>query len=242
MRFYLPVTNRLPLIVALLSVSISGCATTTAGTATPAGPVPLTTEQTLPGVLLSAADVGSALGSDDVVVTREVSTPWDHSAYLQAQSPTGATPGCLAITGAAQRGAYADSGWTAVLGQVLREPPAARAWSHFATQSVVLFATAQAASEFFGRSSRDWAECADREMTYAQPLTPDQVWAVGEVSSEGDMLTVSRTQRSPQQWSCQRALTVRGNVAVDIEACSLDGPTDAAAAIAGAIGERLPAA
>ena len=61
-------------------------------------------------------------------------------------------------------------------------------------------------------------------------------------AAERDMISVSRAQRSPQQWSCQRALTVRGNVAVDIEACSLDGPTDAAAAIAGAIGERLPAA
>lgn len=235
-------TNRLPLIVALLSVSISGCATTTAGTAAPARPVPLTTEQALPTVLLPAADVGSDVGGDEMVVTREVSTLWDHSAQLQGQFPTGAEPGCLAITGAAQRGAYADSGWTAMRGQVLREPPTARAWSHFATQAVVLFPTAEAASGFFSRSREDWAGCANRQMTYSQPLAPDQQWSVGPITTDREMLTVSRAQRSPQQWSCQRALTVRGNVAVDIEACSLEGPTDAAAAIAGAIGERLPAA
>ena len=64
MLFYLAVTSRLPLIVALLSVSISGCAATTAGTAMPARPAALTTEQVLPRVLLPAADVGSAVGGD----------------------------------------------------------------------------------------------------------------------------------------------------------------------------------
>lgn len=238
MLFYLPVTSRLPLIVALLSVSISGCAATTTGTAMPARPAALTTEQALQTVLLPAADVGSAVGGDEMVVTKEVSTPWDHSAHF----PAGTDPGCLAITGAAQRGAYADSGWTGMRGQVLREPPAARAWSHFATQAVVLFPTAQSASQFFERSRDGWAGCANREMSYAQPLAPDQQWSVGPVAADRDMISVSRVQHSPQQWSCQRALTVRGNVAVDIEACSLDGPTEAAAAIAGAIGERLPAA
>lgn len=238
MRFYLPVTSRLPLLVAMLSVSISGCAATTAGTAMPARPVPLTTEQALPGVLLPAADVGSAVGGEGMVVTKEVSTPWDHSAHF----PAGTDPGCLAITGAAQGGAYADSGWTGMRGQVLREPPAAPVWAHFATQAVVLFPTAEAASEFFERSRDGWAGCADREMTYAQQLAPDQLWTVGPLAAGRDMLSVSRSQRSPQQWSCQRALSVHGNAAVDVEACSLDGPTDAAAAIAGAIGERLPAA
>jgi hypothetical protein len=59
------------------------------------------------------------------------------------------------------------------------------------------------------------------------------------VSIHNDVLTVSREQRSPQRWSCQRALTVNGTVAVDVEACALQGPTSAAAAIARAIAERI---
>lgn len=238
MGFYLPVTCRLSVIAALVCVSISGCAATTAGTATPARPVPLTTEAALPGLLLSAADVGSAMGGETMAVTRDVDTPWDHSAHFQA----GADPGCLAVAGAAQQDVYDGSGWTSLRGQVLREPPTAPVWSHFATQAVVLFGSAQAAADFYGRSRQAWAGCADRELSYAQQPAPDQVWSVGPAVADGEMLTVSRVQRSPQQWSCQRALTVRGNVAVDVEACSLDGPTGAAAAIAGAIGDRLPAA
>lgn len=234
-------TTRLPALAALLALSAGACAATTSGTATPARPGPLTTEQALPTVLLPAAEVGSELGGGDVVVTREVSTPWDDHAHL-AHFPPGTDPGCLAVTGAAQRGAYDGTGWTSLRGQVLREPPTAPVWSHFATQAVVLFGTAQAAADFFSRSSEDWARCSERELTYAQQLAPEQVWSVGPAVSDRGVLTVSRAQRSPQQWSCQRALTVRGNAAVDIEACSLDGPTDAAAAIARAVGDRLPAA
>lgn len=225
----------------VMSVSVvvalagSGCAATTGGQATPAAPAPATTAETLAALLLSAPEVGSALGGDDVVVTRQVSAPWDDSARLS-------DPACLAIAGAAQREVYDGSGWTALRGQVLREPPAAPAWSHFATQAVVLFPTAGAAGEFYRRSQAAWTGCADRELGYPQQLAPDQVWKVGTVDADRDMLTVTRTQRSPQQWTCQRALGVRGNVAIDVEACDATVPTGAAAVIARAIGERLPSA
>ncbi len=238
MGFYLPMINRLA--VGVLCLSISGCAATTAGTATPVAPVPETTAQTLPAVLLAAPAVGTALRSDDVVVTREVTRPWDDSAHFaSAGSPD---LGCLAIAGAAQRAVYDGTGWTALRGQVLREPPTSPAWAHFATQTVVLFPSPQAAEVFYDRSRAQWTGCSDRELTYAQQLAPDQVWQVGPVGAERDMLTVSRTQDSPQRWFCQRALSVRGNVAVDVEACDAGGPTAAAADITGAIGERLPSA
>ena len=225
--------TRAPVIAALLSLTVSGCAATTAGTATPAASAPLTTAAALPSLLLSASEVGSALSGTDMVVTRDVAEPWDDSARLTDG------PGCLAVAGAAQRDVYADTGWTALNGQVLREPPTAQ-WSHFATQAVVLFPTTAAAEDFFSRSRDSWAGCSSRELTYPQPLGPEQLWSIGPVGFDSDVLSVSRVQRSPQTWSCQRALTVHGNVAVDVEACSLDGPTSAAAAIAGTIADRLP--
>lgn len=225
--------TRAPVIAALLSLTVSGCATTTAGTATPAASARLTTAETLPALLLPASEVGSALSGTDMVVTRDVAEPWDDSARLTEG------PGCLAVAGAAQRGVYADSGWTALHGQVLREPPTAQ-WSHFATQAVVLFPTTAAAEDFFTRSRDSWASCSSRELSYPQPVGPEQLWSIGPVGLERDVLSVSRVQRSPQTWSCQRALTVHGNLAVDVEACSLDGLTAAATAIAGSIADRLP--
>ena len=224
-------------MVALLSLTVSaaGCAATTAGTATPAAPPPAAaTEQGLPGLLLSAAEVGAALAGPDVVVTRQVTAPWDDSARISGGA------GCLAVAGAAQRGAYTDAGWIAVHGQVLREPPTSPSWAHFATQAVVLFDSVPAAQDFFARSRQSWADCSDRELSYAPQLAPaEQLWLIGPVSVQNDVLAVSREQRGPQRWSCQRALTVQGPVAVDVEACALDGPTSAAAAIARAIAERI---
>lgn len=237
MRFYLAVMNRLPVVAALMCLTASGCAQTTSGLATPSAPIPPTSAETLPTLLLSAADVGTALGRDDVVVTHEVNEPWNDSGHF-------AGTGCLAVAGAAQRGVYADTGWTALRGQVLREPLTASTWSHFVVQAVVLYPTAQAAAEFFARSRDGWAGCANRELKYTQEPAPEQIWSVGPARSERggrDLLTVPRVQRSPEHWSCQRALSVRGPVAVDVEACSLDGPTSAAATIATAISDRLPA-
>ncbi|WP_082135726.1 sensor domain-containing protein [Mycobacterium sp. EPa45] len=228
-------TPRLPVIAALLCLSVSSCSAVTTGTALRADPVPLTSPDGLPALLLSAPDVGAALASDDVVVTTDVSKAWNDSAHF-------ADANCLAIAGAAQQGVYAGSGSTAIHGQVLREAPTAPQWSHFAVQAVVSFPTAQAAADFFTASQHGWAACSNRELNYAQPIGPPQVWSVGQTTTDHGVLAVSRVQRSPQRWACQRALTVHSNVAVDVEACSLDGPTAAASAIAGQIAGRLPSA
>ena len=234
--------NRLiPLAVPLaagLCLAVAGCAPTTAGTAMPAPPIPPATADTLPSLLLSADDVGAALGATEIVVSNEVSAPWNDAAHFQSAAQSG----CLAIAGAAQKTVYADTGWTAIHGQVLREAPTARQWSHFVAQSVTLFRDAAAAAGFIDAQRISWAGCSNRELRYAQPMMPDQVWAVGPTRAEHDMLTVSREQAGPQHWFCQRALAVHASVGVDVEACSLDGPTSAAAEIARQIGDRLPAA
>jgi len=243
MRFDRPMTRHPSALVALACL-VAGCSTTVGGAATTAPTPPLVGAESLDAALLPATEVGAALGDDDLVVTREVDSPWDDGASFAARSvdePGVARLDCLAIVGAAQRDVYADAGWTDLRGQILREPPNAPEWSHFAVQAVVLFPTAEAAADFYATARRSWAGCAQRQLAYAQQLAPDQVWSVGPVSTDNDVLTVSRSQRGPQRWWCQRALRVHSNVAADVEACSLDRPTAAAAAIAHAIGDRLPA-
>lgn len=233
-------TTRLAVLLGLLCITAGGCGATTAGRALPVAPIPPTTADTLPALLLSASEVGNALAGDDLagddlVVTRDVRQLWNDGTRFDSTD-------CLAISGAAQKGVYADSGWTGMHGQILREPPTAPEWSHFAVQAVVLFKTAHAAADFFARSQSSWAGCSERDLTYTQQPEPDQLWSVGPSSTDADVLSVSRMQQGPQRWSCQRALTVRVNVAVDVEACSLGAPTSAAATIATMIGERLPVA
>lgn len=231
-------TSRRPAIAALLCLTglaplTGACATTTAGTAMPAAAPPTATAENLASLLLPAADVSAALPTRDMVVTRDVTALWFDSTHVAEGL------GCLAVGGAAQRGVYADSGWTAVHGQVLRDSPTTPGWSHFATQAVVLFNSARAAEDFFTRSRQLWASCSNRELTYQQQLAPEQLWSIGPVGVEGGVLAVSREQRSPQRWSCQRALTVQGQVVVDVEACALDASTTAATTIARSIADRI---
>lgn len=233
MRFHGPMT-RAPVIAALLGLAVGGCAATTAGTAVSAPPPPAATTDTLAAHLLAGQEVGAAMAGAELVVAGEAAAPWDDSARLSDR-----TRGCLAVAGAGQRGAYTDSGFAAMRGQVLREPPSAPAWTRFATQAVALFPSAGLAGEFFARSQHDWVACANRELAYSQRPVPDQLWSTGPVAVDQGVLVVTRTQRSPQRWSCQRALTVHADVAVDVEACSLAGPTSAAAAIARRIADRL---
>lgn len=230
--------NPLPAMIAVLCLALSGCAGTTAGTALPSAPLPTPTTDNLPTLLLSPSDVGAAFGGADLAVSADVTQPWNDVAHFQGVGEGG----CLAIAGAAQKGVYADTGWTALHGQVLREPSTAPSWTHFATQSAVLFGDRAAALKFFATQRLSWGGCSDRELRYTQSMAPDQVWTVGSVGAERAMVTVSREQRSPQHWFCQRALTVQAAVVVDVEACSQDGPTSAAASIAARIGDRVPAA
>lgn len=235
MLFHLLMNSRLSTTAALACLVVSGCSSTVGGLATPAPLAPLTTPETLPGLLLSASDVGAAMSSNDMAVTRDVNKTWSDSVRLSNVN-------CLGIAGAAQQAVYSDSGWEAAHGQILREPPTAPVWAHYAVQAVVLFPDAAAAADFYTASREKWAQCANREMTYPQPLGPNQLWTIGAISTDHEMLSVTRSEQSPEKWSCQRALTVQNNVAVDVEACSLDGPTGAAKAIARQISSKLPAA
>lgn len=227
--------SRVAAIAALLCVPLSACTATVAGTASPTPPAPLTTSETLPALLLSASDVGSMMSSGDIAVVRDVDKFWNDAARLDNAN-------CLAIAGTAQQAVYADSGATAVHSQILREPPTSPSWSHYAVQAVVLFPSNSAASAFYEASRRSWAGCSDRQLNYPQPIGPAQLWSVGPTSTDHDILAVSRIEQTPDRWSCQRALTVHSNVAIDIEACSIAGTPTAATAIARQIAGRLPAA
>jgi len=227
--------SRVAAIAAVLCAPLSACTATVAGTASPTPPAPLATSETLPSLLLSASDIGSVMSSGDIAVVRDADTFWNDAARLDNAD-------CLAIAGTAQRAVYADSGATAVHSQVLREPPTSPSWSHYAVQAVVLFPTSQAASAFYETSRHSWAGCADRQLNYPQPIGPAQLWSIGPTSTDHDVLAVSRNEQTPDRWLCQRALTVHSNVAIDIEACSVEGPPTAAAAIARQIAGRLPAA
>ena len=111
---------------------------------------------------------------------------------------------------------------------------------HFVIQSVVAFPSRRDADDFFGRTARRWAPCADR--TFVSRRGGGDAagsWRFGPVSAVDSMLWMTQHQERSRGWSCQRALRVSNNVAIDVLACK-HYSSDEAATIVHGIDARLP--
>ncbi|OMC42570.1 serine/threonine-protein kinase PknH/PknJ [Mycobacterium sp. IS-1264] len=185
-------------------------ATTTTSMTTPTTAPPVAAEA-LQGLWLSPEQINSAVGSTKMTVAATSAAMNDASAQV-------ADKACLPAQGPAQATVYEGSGWSTVREQGLHEPGN---FSHFVLQALVLFPSAHDADAFFASSAQRWPACSDRRYTVTQPGVPDTEWTVGPVSSSNGTLSVTKTGRAAGATvTCQRALTVANNVAVDVGVCS----------------------
>ena len=183
----------------------------------------------LDGLLLNPAEVNAALGATGMTLDKTRKWLVDDSDRIEAA--------CLPVSAIAQDKVYTGSGWTALRIQTVREP--VDDYQHLANQAVVAFPTARDAANFFAASQQAWARCAERRYTYNEPGQPPTVWTVGKVSDADGILTVPKLQEGGDGWSCQRALTTKNNVAVDIMTCSYNQTDTAAVTIARQIAEKV---
>ena len=201
------------LAVAVICVSIVGCASTIGNAESPTTtrtriPRPLV-ERELAGLLLNPEQLNVAMGT----------------AGMSDNSATMAPPECLAIDGAAEAPVYADSGYWAERDQSLNNGDN---FTHYLKQAVVLFPTIEKAGAFFDASTERWPAC--REYTHTQSETH---WSVGPIANVDGTLRTTATQQnaSAPGWGCGRALAYRNNVVIDVNTCSAD-PADSAIKVA----------
>ena len=116
-------------------------------------------------------------------------------------------------------GTYVNSGFIGMARQLVEEKPTA---NHAVVQAVVAFPDAAAAKKSFDEQFKNWGECQYQTIT-STLKGQDQKATVG-VTAEAD--GVATLQVTPDIGSsgvtCERALTVAGNVVVDIRSCSPD--------------------
>ncbi|OMC56075.1 hypothetical protein A5747_10300 [Mycobacterium sp. IS-836] len=185
-------------------------ATTTTSMTAPTTAPPVAAEA-LQGLWLSPEQINSAVGSTKMTVAATSAAMNDASAQV-------ADKACLPAQGPAQATVYEGSGWSTVREQGLHEPGN---FSHFVLQALVLFPSAHDADAFFASSAQRWPACSDRRYAVTQPGVPDTEWTVGPVSSSNGTLSVTKTGRAAGATvTCQRALTVANNVAIDVGVCS----------------------
>lgn len=200
-----------------------------ASTTTPKAPPPVV-ESALKGLLLSPEQINAAMGATDMKVTNNRDALPDDSATMTPKE-------CLAIDGAAQAQVYANSGFTTVRDQTLNRQEGENLTA-FAEQAVVLFPTAKQAGDFFTASAQRWPACHD--YTHVQSKTR---WTVAAIANTNGVLSTISTLQDPPAtgWkACARALTVKNNVIVDTNTCSVD-PKNSAVDIANQIAAKVPA-
>jgi PknH-like extracellular domain len=202
---------------------------TTTSTTTTKAPPPVM-EGSLKGFLLAPEQINAVMGTTDMKVTNSRTAMSDDSATMTPRE-------CLAIDGSAQAQAYANSGFMAERDETLNRQDGDNL-THFTEQAVVLFPTAKQAGDFFTASAQQWAACHD--YTHVQSRTH---WMVGAISNANGVLSTTSTLQDPPAtgWkACGRALTVKNNVVIDVNTCSVD-PKNSAIDIANQIAAKVPA-
>lgn len=199
--------------------------TTTSTSTSNGGPL---AQAALPNVLLTPDDIDGLLNvrgtTSDPPITALADNPAGRQNYtLPAE--------CTYIFHPGSAPAYAGSGDTAVLGyrDVAPTPPGAKAvQTPEITQIVVLFPAPEQARAFFDASSRSWPACANRQDSVpADGTNPGLHWQVGPVANGNGILSTTVTldisgDGTNVTMPCQRTLTIRNNVAIDVNACRTD--------------------
>jgi hypothetical protein len=233
--------QRIALALAGICILAAGCssnANQAIPTVTTSTAPPPVSDAALDGLLLSAAEINTAMGATQLSVAAEMRQLADLSALVSR-------PECLPIFSPAEKQAYANNGWSAVRQENLSEPP----HTHAAVQAVALFPSARQAAAFFTASSESWQACSNDSFSHTMTGGRD-VWDVGPISNTNGILsTAARISHviydkpAPQGGgglTGQRVLTVRNNVVIDIFTASSTANDPAAANIAAQIAAKVP--
>lgn len=211
------------------STASSTTTKTTTTTTTPTQPP--VAQAALPNILLSLAEVDGALGTTGTTSLKKSDKLSDDNANQQSRQGWKFPAECLYALDPGQTPVYANSGYVAVSGDddFAPLPPGSNDPNPEVTQFVVWFPSAKEANAFFTTSSQQWPACANRQFT-APPGdadTPEVAFTIGQVSNANSILTstisASMTLKGKSlTTACQRALTVRSNVVIDVSGCGKD--------------------
>ncbi len=235
---------------AAVGILVAACGSSNdgaAGSSTTTSTRPPVAQAALTGFLLTSAEMDSALGVTGSKSKEKSDKLQDDNAKQPWPAGWKFPDDCLYAMGPGEAPVYAGSGYTAASGDedVASLPPNSNEPDPQVDQVVVLFPSAKEANAFFTTSAQRWPACANRQFTTpAGADTPETGWQVGPVSNTNGMLSTTLTMTLRDNgnvlltMTCQRALTVRNNVAIDVGAVRKD-PADLAVKLAGQIAGKV---
>jgi PknH-like extracellular domain len=220
-----PNSTRAVAALALIAV-VSACS----GGAHDKTPPPTVSASGLNDLLLGVDQINSVMGTNALVAD----PPFTELKQDQALMPN---VNCLGIWQVGEQGVYGDTGLAGIRGQRMSQPKPEN-WDALVVQAVVAYPSADDARKFFTASTDRWSKCTNHRVNLSVNGGPPTSYMFGDLTKNDTQLTMPINQ-NPAGKPCQHALSVDGNVIVDVSACS-QGATDQAAQIAQKIEDRFP--
>lgn len=160
----------------------------------------------LPGLLLPADQINQRMNT-----TGMTAIPVEHAPLDGSITP----PHCAGAWGPVYASTYNGSGYTALAVQgVFRDQ------THRLVQAVVAFPDAGAAKAFYDRQVADWNACKSTHIRFEHNGVTEVDLGVPAVTGDVMSLLLVPTTSQVAGQQCERDMAVRGNVIVDVRACS----------------------
>jgi serine/threonine kinase PknH len=203
----------------IIAVAVAGCerphpiasTQTTSPQSAPTSPAPMVASDRLDSILLTVADVNTAMGASGMQPT----TPIAHAPREMVER-TLSNPDCLGAFFVGETPAYQGSGYTAAsvvtLHELVNNP------DHRLGQAVVSFPSADQALAFLKTSVGKWRACAGQTLT-ATHLEQVYRWTVGNLVGDAPAITQLHTLEGGNGYVCQHVLRAVLNLVLDVNAC-----------------------
>ncbi|WAJ42980.1 sensor domain-containing protein [Mycobacterium sp. Aquia_216] len=181
-------------------------------------PVPITA---LDGMLASPADVAAALSAPPLV---SLTKPADSHAFFGDEI---ADNNCVGVILAVVQSFYDGTGWVSMRRQELADAPDSAAIKYSVVEAVVAYQDAGAAAKFYQRAADRFHQCANRTLNVREVNVPNSSAAfemVGQVSEKDGIVSTSLLWEGGDGRNCQRGVSVRNNVVIDVSDCGYNVP------------------
>lgn len=196
----------------------------------PAPQAPTVPMSALPGLMLDIPAINSIEGATNIAPSPDSGN--DDTPYNGLITDR---PECGEIQAPALDSELDNSGWIGVRTQSLQDPKGAEHLNHSAA---IYFPTAKAASDFAAKQAQAWTKCNGATLHVTTNRLPDGTWTAGTATNHDGMLSITNTEEGGRGWQCQRALTARNNIVIDVRSCG-NNRTDQAPKIATHMADRV---
>jgi serine/threonine kinase PknH len=220
---------RVAAILAAGAVALPGCSsnsTPSKASSTPAAPTSATSQATTTTTTTSAPPTVAPDHLSSILLVPQEADPIMGATGMTDLGGMGSTdpnafemsnPDCLGAAHIVQPPVYADSGYTAILFDVLHEP--GNRYTHSIEQAVTSYPSAQQAAAFVTAQAGKWKACAGQNVTDSLKGA-NSYWTFGDFAGDVPKIALRYNRLNARGWACQRVLNASLNVVIDVKACS----------------------